>query len=82
MPDRLFLGMRAWAEARFGKPADRITISDVERVLPRRDDLAEPPLEDSRGGRVRFRLRPWPTEAEADDLRRRAKHFIDDTPQD
>lgn len=80
--DRPFLGMRAWAEARFHKPADAITIADVEAVLPRRDDLPDPnpPLEDPLGGRVRYRLKPWPTAQEEKDLVRHARHFIDETP--
>ena len=73
--------MKIWAEARFGKAADRITIADVERELPRRDDLPEPPFEDRLGGRIRFRLRPWPTDDEAEELRHRAQHFIDTTPK-
>jgi hypothetical protein len=79
MASRRYLGMRAWAEARFGKPASEITISDIEASLPRRTDLAEPPTRDRLGGRVRFRLRSWPTNEEADDLRKRAKHFVDET---
>jgi hypothetical protein len=81
MSERPFLGMRVWAETRFGKPAERITTSDVERVLPRRDDLPEPPFEDPLGGRVRFRLKRWPTVEEAQELGRRAQHFLDNTPR-
>lgn len=81
---RPFLGMREWAEARFGKPADEITIADVERELPQRRDLPdpEPSIEDPLGGRVRHGLRPWPSEVEADNLIRRARHFEEHTLQD
>jgi hypothetical protein len=82
MPERRFLGMRAWAQERFGKSPDAITLTDIERILPRRDDLQEPPFEDRLGGRVRYRLRPWPSDDEAADLRRRAQHFVDESPAD
>jgi|GEM_PF-6401886 len=81
---RPFLGMREWAEARFNKPADQVTIADVERELPQRRDLPdpEPSLEDPLGGRVRHGLRPWPSPAEAEDLICHARHFEEKTPQD
>ena len=81
MYERPFMGMRAWAEARVGKTADRITIADVERTIPRRSDLPEPPFEDSLGGRVRFALRVWPSDEEATKLRLRAQHFREQTPE-
>lgn len=80
MTELRFLGMRAWAELKFKKAAEDVTIADVEKVLPRRDDLREAPFEDRLGGRVRFRLRPWPTEDRAAELARRAEHFRRTTP--
>jgi hypothetical protein len=81
---RPFLGMRAWAEARFNKPADEITIADIERELPQRRDLPdpEPSIEDPLGGRMRHGLRPWPSPEEADDLTRRARRFEEQTLSD
>lgn len=71
--------LQAWAEARFGKPADEITTADIEQQAPR-EDRPDPPFEGMLGGRVRYRLRPWPTKDEATELRERAKHFLDKTP--
>lgn len=70
-----FLGLRAWAEQRFGKPADQVTIADVEQQMPHRTDLQDPPFTDSLGGRVRFHLESWPSQDEAQDLARRAERF-------
>lgn len=81
---RPFLGMRAWAEARFHKPADEVTIADVEAVLPRNDELPdpEPSFEDPKGGRVRYQLKPWPSPEDEQDLVHHAEHFIESTPAD
>lgn len=82
--ERPFLGMRAWAEARFQKPADEVTIADVEAVLPRNDGLPdpEPSFEDPKGGRVRYQLKPWPSPEDEQDLVQHAQHFIESTPTD
>jgi hypothetical protein len=82
MTDKRRLGMRDWVENRFGKSADEVTISDVERELPRRDDLPDAPFDDRLGGRVRFRLRSWPSDEEAADLKARAEHFRAATPDE
>jgi hypothetical protein len=77
-----FLSLTSWAERRLGKPQRDITISDVQRALPARPDLPDPPFTGPKGGRVRFRLRAWPSPERAAELRARAKKFRASFPKD
>jgi hypothetical protein len=79
-----FLGMKEWTEARFEKPISQITISDVESVLPRNENLPdpEPAFEDPKGGRIRYQLKPWPAPSDEAELIYRAQQFEESTPSD
>lgn len=74
--------MGQWEEERLGARARDLTTRELDEVLPRRTDLQPPPFLSRLGGRVRRRLRPWPTDSRAAELSRRAEHFRAGTPDD
>jgi hypothetical protein len=74
------LTMEEWEKERLGGPASELTPRELEKLLPRRDDLSPPPFRSRLGGRIRRRLRPWPSARRAEDLQRRAERFLAQTP--
>jgi hypothetical protein len=81
MTERDHRTMEQWEQDHLGKPASQLTPREVDELLPRRRDLSRPPFLSRLGGRIRRRLRPWPNEQRAQELHRRAEHFLATTPK-
>jgi hypothetical protein len=69
-----------WMEARVGKPADEVTISDLQN-LPRIKGLRYGSLESKLGGRLESHLLHL-EEQEAAELAERGDRFLEETPDE